>query len=265
MCLTNQDIQHMKKIFILFSINILFILAFNSCSVRDVASESKPVSHEIWNDILSRNVTDDGWVNYKGIKEESDNFYTYLDILNKNHPNHKNWTSDERLAYWINAYNAYTVQIIIENYPIESIKDIKKGIPFVNTVWDIKFIKIEGIEYDLNNIEHSILRKKFEEPRIHFAVNCASYSCPVLRGEAFVAERIDEQLTEQARLFLADKRRNIVTEDKAQLSKIFSWFGGDFKKNGSKLDFINKYSPVQIKKTADISYLDYNWTLNEPQ
>ncbi len=241
----------------------MVVLSFYSCAVRDVASESKPISHDIWNALLEKNITDDGWVDYKGFIKDKDKFYEYLGILSSNHPNKENWSEKESLSYWINAYNAFTVQLIIEHYPIKSIKDIKDGIPFVNSVWDIKFINIEGKEYDLNNIEHSILRKKFEEPRIHFAINCASYSCPILRAEAYVPEKLEKQLIEQSELFLADERRNKISSDKAELSKIFSWFGKDFKKKGSKIDFINQYAPVKISPNAEISYLKYNWELNE--
>ena len=147
---------------------------------------------------------------------------------------------------------------------MQSIKDIKNGIPFVNTVWDIKFIKIEDAIYDLNNIEHGILRPKFEDPRIHFAINCASVSCPVLYNRAYTASKLEEQLDQAARAFLSDKRRNIITSQEAKLSKIFFWFGTDFKKNGQNLiEYINQYSPVKIQEKTDIEYLDYNWTLNE--
>ncbi len=254
----------MRKIIGFFSILALGLGFLQSCAVRDVSTGSTPISHEIWDNLLKKHVTDDGWVEYKGFIEDKEQFYNYLNVLNGSHPNKENWTEEERLAYWINAYNAYTVQLIVENYPVKSIKDIKKGIPFVNSVWDIKFIKIEGKEYDLNKIEHALLRRKFEEPRIHFAINCASYSCPVLRGEAYVAEKLEEQLAEQARIFLSDERRNKIQADKAELSKIFSWFGGDFKKDGTKIEYINRYAPVKINPNAEISYLDYNWQLNEP-
>ncbi len=255
----------MKKIILSISLIILVILSFFSCSVKDFSSNSAPISHDIWDGLLKKHVTEEGWVNYKGFIEDKEAFYNYLNLLNGNHPNKSNWPKEERLAYWINAYNAYTVQLIVENYPTASIKDIKKGIPFVNSVWDIKFIKIEERTYDLNQLEHGLLRKKFDEPRIHFAINCASYSCPVLRGEAYVASKIETQLAEQARLFLADERRNRITAEKAQLSKIFSWFGKDFTKKTSKIEYINQYSPVKINADAEISYLDYDWNLNEPQ
>ena len=110
-----------------------------------------------------------------------------MEELRKGHPNDKHWTETEQLAYWINAYNAFTVELILDHYPVASIRDIKEGVPFINSVWDIDFIKIEGKTYSLNDIEHRILRREFDEPRIHFAIVCASISCPKLRNEAFEA------------------------------------------------------------------------------
>lgn len=180
-------------------------------------------------------------------------------------PPQGNWSRNDQLAYWINAYNAYTIQLIIRNYPLKSIKDIgsKIKIPFVNTPWDIKFIRIGNKTYDLNNIEHDILRKKFNEPRIHFAIVCASVSCPKLLNEAYVGTRLNDQLAAQAREFINDPTRNKITPGKAELSPIFSWFKGDFTKKGSLQDFINQYATTKITAKTSLSNLDYNWNLNE--
>ena len=115
----------------------------------------------------------------------------------------------------------------------------------------------------LDQIEHSILRKHFNEPRIHFAVNCASMSCPVLRAGAYTAAGIEEQLDEQAALFINDPKRNKITTGKIEVSKIFSWFKGDFTKDMSLVDFINSYSLAKIPKGAKINHLDYDWELND--
>jgi hypothetical protein len=248
---------------LLFAILTCFFL-LEACSVQKYTSDAKPIKHTIWDSLLQAHVDEAGWVDYKGFMADSTKFLQYLDLLRSSHPNDQNWTRDEQLAYWINAYNAFTVKLIVDHYPVASIKDIKSGIPFVNSVWDIKFIDIEGATYDLNNIEHGIIRKQFEEPRIHFAVNCASVSCPKLANRAFTAEQLEAQLTQAARDFLADPSRNrIINANKAELSKIFSWYSGDFKANGSKIDFINQYAPTPLSPNADIDYMDYNWNLNE--
>lgn len=239
------------------------ILALTSCKVNEVQSDSKPVTHEIWDSLLQDYVNEQGWVDYSGFVQDSNRLNQYLDILNESHPNNKHWSREERLAYWINAYNAYTVKLIIDHYPTKSIRDIKNGIPFVNSVWDIKFIEIEGQKYDLNNIEHGIIRSRFDEPRIHFAVNCASISCPNLANYAYTPEKLDAQLTQAAKAFITDESKNKLSKDKVQLSKIFSWYRGDFKKDGKNIiDYINQYAPIEIEKRAKIEYLDYNWGVN---
>ena len=253
----------MKKIINTLIAAVLFILSWKSCKVSEYPSDSYPVSHELWDDLVRKYASKDGKVDYNGFILDSVQLDSYLNLLKNNHPNDKNWNEKEQIAYWINAYNAFTVKLIVDYYPLKSIKDIKNGLPFINSVWDIKFIKIEGATYDLNNIEHSILRSKFDEPRIHFAINCASVSCPNLRNEAFTPEKLEDQLTEQARLFLADPEKNKIAKDKADISKIFLWFKKDFKKQGSLIDYLNQYSPVKIDQKAKIDYLNYDWNLNE--
>ena len=250
-----------------YSISILTILillaSITSCKVKDIQSNSRPINHVMWDSLLQKHVTEDGWVNYKGFIQDSTSFNNYLTLLSNNHPNKKNWSKQERFAYWINTYNAFTVKLIVDNYPTKSIKDIKNGVPFVNTVWDIKFIKIEGQEYDLNNIEHGIIRPKFNDPRAHFAVNCASYSCPKLLNEAYVPEKLDAQLDAQAIAFIIDAKRNIIKPDNVQLSKIFKWYKGDFTDKLDLISYINQYSPVKINADAVVEHMEYQWTLNE--
>ena len=115
----------------------------------------------------------------------------------------------------------------------------------------------------LDQIEHKILRKQFDDPRIHFALVCASYSCPRLLNEAYTADELDKQLDAQAKHFLANKKKNEISADKLILSKYFTWYKGDFTKNSTLIEYLNKYAPVKINKDADISYKDYNWSLNE--
>lgn len=247
-----------------FIILIFATLLFNACAVSKVKSNSKPVTHELWDTLVQTHVSPEGKVNYKGIIKDSLKLNAYLDLLSANHPNDKNWSADERLAYWINAYNAFTVKLIIDNYPTKSIKDIKKGIPFVSDVWEINFFEIEGNSYNLNDIEHRIIRKRFTEPRIHAACNCASFSCPRLRNEAFTAERLDEQLDDQMKGFINNKTKNTLDPDNPKMSKLFRWYSGDFKDTGKSVrEYINQYAEVKIKKGADIDYMDYIWTLNE--
>lgn len=254
----------MKTLKILFFIALL--PTFQSCfRVKDFKSDSKPVNHAMFDSLLRKYVNTEGYVNYVGFIKDSVNFNAYLDLLSKNHPNEKNWSRDERLAYWINAYNAFTIKLICNYYPVKSIKDIKSGIPFVSDTWTINFISIEGKKYNLNDIEHGIIRPKFNDPRIHFAVNCASIGCPPLLNEAYKADKLSTQLDNQAKAFINDGNRNkINSADKADLSKIFTWFSGDFKKSApSVVAFINLYSNIKLKENAILNYQEYDWNLNK--
>lgn len=242
----------------------LGILTFCSPTVA-VNSDSTPPDHKDYDALLKKYVDDDGLVNYADLKKDRASLRKYLSKLEKNAPN-DNWSQDEKLAYWINAYNAYTLDLIIQHYPVESIKDIGSTIkiPFVSTAWDIKFIEIAGEKYDLNNIEHGIIRKRFEEPRIHFALVCAAVSCPKLRNEAYFADTLDEQLTAAAKDFLSNpKKNNIKNSKEAELSKLFSWYGGDFKKKTTLIEYVNQYSSIKLDKDADIDFMTYYWELNE--
>ena len=242
---------------------VLLVFLVQACGLKEHRSSSPPLSHDLWNQLVSQHVSPEGQVRYEGFIKDSLQLNAYLNLLKTNHPNDQNWKQDEQIAYWINAYNAFTVKLIVDHYPVKSIKDIKRGIPFINSVWDIKFINIEGAIYDLNNIEHRILRSdKYKEPRIHFAINCASVSCPKLRNEAFTASQLEMQLTDQARSFLSNPIKNKITKDHYQVSKIFSWFKKDFVREGSLIDFLNQYASVQIDKGAKKDFLDYNWNLN---
>jgi len=220
------------------------------------------VKHELWNELLAKFVTPEGVVNYKGFIKEKAKLQKYLDLVSANFPG-KNWTKEEEMAYWINGYNAFTVKLIVDHYPVESIKDIAGKIPMINSPWDIKFFKIGGVDFDLNTIEHSILRKKFEEPRVHFSINCASISCPKLRNEAFTAEKLASQLEIQATYFINNPKKNKITPKEIAVSPIFNWFEADFIKKGDLLSFLQPYTKIELTPTMPLVYLDYDWNLNE--
>lgn len=245
-------------------LTVLTIVLLGACGVRDYRSDSLPVQHTLWDSLLQTHVTDEGWVNYQGFIADSNRLNQYLSILSNNHPDQKNWSKEEQFAYWVNAYNAFTVKVIVDNYPVVSIKDIVGGISFVNTIWDKDFIKIEDAEYSLNNIEHGILRKRYKDARIHFIVNCASVSCPTLWNRAYTADQLEAQLELAVKRFLADSIRNKLTPDFVQLSKIFSWYRLDFRKeNKAIVDYINRYALITVNQDAKVEYLDYDWNLNE--
>lgn len=239
------------------------ILLLACCILIVMASfAQKAPSHQQWDRLLKKHVNASGMVNYKGFKQDRGELSSYLQLLSDNAPQN-NWSKQDQMAYWINAYNAFTIDLILQKYPVKSIKDIAGKIYKVNTPWDIKFITLGGRKYDLNNIEHGILRKNFNDPRIHFALVCASISCPRLRREAYTGALLNAQLEDDGRNFINDRSKNRISANRADLSKYFSWYKGDFAKNGSLVDFINKYSQTKISSATKINSIDYNWGLNE--
>ena len=220
--------------------------------IDDILPET--FDHTIWDELLKKHVSEKGNVNYKGFKKDKSNLKSYLALLSEKIPDDA-WSKEDKLAYWINAYNAFTVKLIVDRYPLKSIKDIESP-------WDYRFIKLGDKWYTLNDIEHKILRK-MDDPRIHFGIVCASFSCPKLQNKAFISATINSQLDDATKEFLADSERNNLSENSIQLSKIFKWFSKDFKKKGSLIDFLNKYSEITISQNAKKSFKEYNWDLNE--
>ena len=238
-----------------------------TCRTDDVKSDSRPITHEQWDAELQKFVSPKGWVDYAAWHQDTAGLVAYLDQLEAHHPNREHWSKDERLAYWINAYNAYTVKLILDHWPLASIKDIRPdGKGFINSVWDIKFIEIEGHRYDLNNLEHGIIRPKFRDERIHVAVNCASVSCPPLLDRAYTADGLDAQLDAATAAFLAGPRNDLSDPAHPKLSSIFKWYGPDFEWGGSSLrDFVERHAGVTIPPEAEIEWLDYDWGINSQQ
>lgn len=212
--------------------------------------------HKAWDGLLKAHVNEAGNVNYKALKENPQALNSYLSDLSDNPPKDSD-SRNQKLAYWINAYNAFTLKLIVDHYPLKSIKDIKNP-------WDKKFFKIGDTDMSLNHIEHEILRK-MNAPRIHFAIVCASYSCPKLQNEAFNAANLEQQLTDATKEFLADRNRNEISEKSIKISKIFDWFAKDFKNDGGLIDFLNQYSDITISSKAKKRFKDYNWALNDQQ
>jgi len=159
------------------------------------------------------------------------------------------------LAYYINLYNANTIKLIVDNYPVMSIKKI-------NNPWTKKRIKIGGKAFSLSEIENDILRK-MNEPRIHFGINCASVSCPRLLNTAYNSENVMALLEQSAKGFINNPVKNKISAKSAQLSKIFKWYKDDFTKNGTLENYINHYSDIKMKTGTTVDYLEYDWNLNE--
>lgn len=213
-------------------------------------------NHENWSALLKKHVSSSGKVSYKGFKGDLAKLDAYIEDL-KDHSPKSSWKSNEKKAYWINAYNAFTVKLILDNYPTKSIKSLKFN---GKSAWDHKWIEIGGATLSLNDIENSKLRSGFNDPRVHFLINCASYSCPILLNKAVTGNNVDYLLTQQTKKFLADKTRNKISADKVEISELFNWYSSDF---GNIIEFINKYSDTKVKSDATVKYLTYNWNINE--
>ena len=210
--------------------------------------------HASWNVLLQQYVDADGNVDYHSWKKSQTDLDKYIQLLEKTPPANY-WDKNDSLAYFINAYNAVTVKLILDNYPLKSIRDIKDP-------WDSKSLNLPNNRLTLNDIEHKVLRK-MDDPRIHFAINCASASCPQLSNEAFRASKVQKQLEEATALFINDTSKNQISEKNIGLSKIFLWFSKDFGSKEERIAFIQKYSQEPFKDNAKIKYQEYDWSLNE--
>jgi len=244
----------------LFSISAKGITEQRAKQKNELYSSSihaKSGMHQLWNELLQKHVTKDGLVNYKTFKLDHDKLLKYISVLStcRAHENFNLLSREKKIAFWINAYNALTIDLILKYYPIKSIKDIQN--PWGQRLWEMGN-KI----YSLEEIEHHILRK-MNEPRIHFAIVCASFSCPKLQNIAFTSTDLELQLTHASKQFLRDRTRNEISKNSIKISKIFKWFLKDFTGNESLIDFLNRYTEIQISPNAKKQYKDYNWTLNE--
>lgn len=210
-------------------------------------------NHTSFNGLLKTYVNGSGKVNYAGLKKDEAKLDAYLAILAKDAPDGY-WSRNEAITYWLNAYNAFTLKLILKNYPVNKITDLHGGKP-----WDVKWIKLEDKTYSLNQIEHDIIRPRYKDPRIHFAVVCAANSCPPLANYAFSAGIVNTQLDKLARNFINNEKFN-QTEGDVKISKIFEWYAGDF---GDVRTYLNKYLTTNIPEGAEIGYAEYNWGLNE--
>lgn len=219
------------------------------------AKKISPLTNYVWTTLLQKHVSAQGKVDYQGFQKDREKLNRYLKDL-ANHVPSESAPKNKKLAYWINTYNAFTVQLILDNYPIKSIRKVHK--PFKT-----KFFKLNGKKYSLDDVEHEILQK-MDDPRIHFAINCASESCPKLKNTAYEASKIDAQLDQSVKDFLTDTTKNDLSKkDHIEISKIFKWYKADFEKVDGVIPFINKYSSTNINEEADINYKHYNWDLNE--
>jgi len=246
-------------------------------------AEAFDQTHAAWTALLKKHVVvlDGGKasrVNYAGFAQDRAALKGYLDTLSSVPvAEYSAWKKPEQLAFLVNSYNAFTVEKILTRYPdLKSIRDF--GSVFGNP-WKDKFFTLLGKPMTLDGIEHDTIRApgSFDDPRIHFAANCASIGCPMLREEAYVPDRLDRQLDEQTERFLSDRSRNRYGGGALEVSKIFDWYKKDFTAGhrgvASVEQFLGKYAPLLADKPDDqnairegkvkVKYLDYDWSLND--
>lgn len=204
-------------------------------------------NHHEWNQLLGQYVTpirqgQASVVDYAGIQKSQLRLMTYTESLSAvSQSQFDSWPTQEQLAFLINAYNAWTVQLVLEGYPdIESIKDLGG---FLRSPWSKSFIPLLGSVRSLDDIEHKLIRgsDRYNDPRMHFAVNCASIGCPALRSEAYAGDRLDHQLQDQLELFLSDLTRNRLEQGTLRVSSIFKWYGEDFESAGSGAESLRHF------------------------
>ena len=229
---------------------------------QPLASNDSSVSHSLFGDLLQKYVVD-GNVNYAGFQSEEAKLDQYLDLLQSVDP--KALARKEQFAFYANAYNAWTIKLILSKYPgIDSIKEL--GI-FNTGPWKKNVVRLNGGTVSLDHIEHDILRPRFKDPRVHFAINCAAKSCPPLRPEPYLAEKLDQQLDDVTRSFINNPKSYRLEGRNLHVSRIFKWFSEDFDEDA--LGFYIKYANEELKKKLEtnpkkinIKYLAYDWTLN---
>lgn len=255
-------------LFLLRIFLVIGILIFGN----NIYSENFDIEiHKVYDGLL-KTFVNNGFVDYKGLKEKEEKLDIYLNTLSSIEIS--DMTKNEQLALWINAYNSFTLKLILKHYPkINSIKDIPGR-------WDIKDFVVAGESYSLNDIEHKILRKQFNDPRIHFAIVCASKSCPDLLTEVYFADRLEEQLNNSTKKFLSDSKKGVAVKQEQgffgnkkysiYLSPIFKWFKEDFEKHSNSIIFFiktylseeNRQFINQHKDKLSIHYMEYDWSLN---
>lgn len=217
-------------------------------------AQTATVSHEVWDSLLMQYVSPQGRVDYQGFQKDKKILEAYIQSLAASAETISAQSKKQQLAFWINAYNACTVKLICDNLPLESIKDISRP-------WKQSVLKSGKNSWTLDQIEHEILRK-YNEPRIHFAINCASKSCPILANEAYTADKLEDQLDRAAGVFFNDASKNQFTPKRLYLSRIFLWFKKDFGKTQQIIDLMNRFTGQNIPSDTSISYLTYDWSLN---
>jgi len=245
-----------------YKVYVSALLCFLIMGLTTTAFAVQGIDHSLYAGLLKKYVKD-GVVNYQGFKDEESVLDKYLKVLEE--VDSKILSRDEKFAFYINAYNAWTIKLILSGYPgIKSIKDMGN---LFKSPWKKKISRIDGKIITLDDIEHNILRPRFKDPRVHFAINCAAKSCPPLRSEPYRVSDLEQQLDEMTRAFINDRENNRLEGHALYVSSIFKWFKEDFNKD--IIGFFLKHAKGDLKEQLEarrgkikVNYLDYDWSLN---
>ena len=247
--------------------SVLFLYHFRveADSRTEQPSNAASFSHDLFDQVLQEHVDENGEVNYTKLKANPEKFEAYLDLLAFANPEELSY--NERLTFWVNAYNALVIKGVVNHYPITSVKKVKLFNGFFSR---LKF-QVAGKMYTLDGIEHGTIREEFVDPRVHFVLVCASSSCPPLSNRAYTAETIEERLETATLNFVRDPEQVRIDRAKRSVyvSKIFKWYEDDFKEGyDGAVDFLADYLPPEDAEFLEstevkLRYLDYDWTLND--
>jgi hypothetical protein len=224
--------------------------------------------HKYFQEVLDNFVTRTGsqtLVNYSKVQKSPEKLNQYIkDLSEVSKRDFNSWSHDQKLVTLINGYNAWTLKLIIDHYPVSSIKDIGS---FLSDAWEQEFIKWLDKIVTLNHIEHDLIRKNFNEPRIHFALVCAAVGCPSLQEKVYLASSLDTQLQKASDEFLQDKKKyySKTSNDEVTLyvSSIFKWYGKDFGSEKELKSYLAGGMRVPEDRKISLKFLDYDWSLND--
>lgn len=218
---------------------------------------STKVDNSSFKKVLAEYVHDNSNIDYYGVLKD-ENFQSYLSEIQNVNPFASNWSRNDKIAYWVNSYNASVIWLVARNISsINSIKDIPN-------CWGQKVLTVNGFSYSLNDIEHEILRS-FKEPRIHFALVCGANSCPKIYSYPLEENDLNQELDKRAIAFINDVQRNELSTNKVTLSRIFKWFKSDFTVEKTLIEYLNQFSKIKLNNDVKVSYLNYDWTLNNKE
>lgn len=210
--------------------------------------------------VLSKHVDAEGLVDYSGLKADRAGLDAYLKTTAAVEKSaFESWNETQQIAFLSNVYNAETLQLVIDNYPVKSIKKIGG---LFGSPWDVEAVDLFGKKTTLNAVEHEMLRVNYDEPRVHFIIVCAAYGCPPLWNQAFDAARLDEEMTARGEYFFSQTKKNYIDGDTIHISPIFDWFEEDFTKEGSIQEFVGPYFGEDVTGKS-VEYTSYDWDLNQ--